>query len=63
MKTLLLTALLLAASATADARPQITGGNLPPIVKPRVTGGPLPPEVGAEATRCRVEFRRICWIR
>lgn len=59
--TLLLVSALLC--ATAEAKPRITGGNLPPLERPRIISGPLPPEVITPIPKCRVLYARICWIR
>ena len=63
MMTTILACCVLLASVAAEAKPRITGGNLPPLEKPRITGGPLRPELSVPLPKCRVEFRRICWIR
>ena len=63
MMTMILACCVLLASVAVEAKPRITGGNLPPLEKPRITGGPLPPELSVPLPKCRVEVRRICWIK
>jgi hypothetical protein len=58
-----LISLALLVSGVAEAKPRITGGNLPPLEKPRITGGPLPPELSVSLPKCRVQFARMCWSR
>lgn len=63
MMTMMLACCLFLVSAAAEAKPRITGGNLPPLEKPRITGGPLPPELSVLVPKCRVWLARMCWSR
>ena len=63
LNNLILFAALILSIAAAEAKPRITGGNLPPLERPRIISGPLPPEVGTPIPKCRVQFARMCWSR
>lgn len=63
LNNLILFAVLILSIAVAEAKPRITGGNLPPLERPRIISGPLPPEVSTPIPKCRVLYARICWIR
>ena len=68
MRKIVLIAVLTAGmlASVADAKPRITGGNLPPLEKPRVTGGnspPIPsPAVQVRTVECKA-VRRFLNVR
>lgn len=68
MRKMLILAMLAAGmlASVADAKPRITGGNLPPLEKPRMTGGnnpPIPsPAVQVHTVECKA-VRRFLNVR
>lgn len=65
LNNLILFAALILSIAAAEAKPRITGGNLPPLERPRITGGPLKPSIEEPVrVQCRpMWISRFCWIR
>lgn len=46
-------------ASVADAKPRITGGNLPPLEKPRMTGGNNPPIPSSAVQPRAVECKAV----